>query len=60
MFFLHTICFGQCSSIAFIDSTRIAVCHNRRIYSNNVFAGLAKRVKSSMGWFYGFKLHGAD
>lgn len=41
----------------FIDSSKIAVCHNKRISSHKVFAGLAKRGKSSMGWFYGFKLH---
>jgi Transposase DDE domain len=33
------------------------VCHNRRIYSNQVFAGHAQRGKSSVDWFYGFKLH---
>ena len=43
--------------IAFIDSLPLAVCHNRRIYSHQVFAGSAQRGKSSMGWFYGFKLH---
>ena len=26
--------FGRCSGISFIDSTRISVCHNRRIGSN--------------------------
>lgn len=34
----------------------IAVYHNKRI-ANRVFAGLAERGRSSMGWFYGFKLH---
>jgi len=43
--------------IAFIDSLPLPVCHNRRIYSHQVFAGSAQRGKSSMGWFYGFKLH---
>jgi hypothetical protein len=33
------------------------VCHNRRIKSHRVFAGLAQRGKDSVDWFYGFKLH---
>lgn len=49
--------YGHCTSISFIDSTALAVCHNRRIYSHRVFAQEAARGKSSVGWFYGFKLH---
>lgn len=41
----------------YIDSTKLVVCHNRRIRRNKVFRGMAARGKSSMGWFYGFKLH---
>ena len=48
---------GKCSSISFVDSTRLRVCDNRRISSHKVFAGRAERSKTSMGWFYGFKLH---
>ena len=33
------------------------VSYNKRRYSNKVFLGLAKSSKSSMGYFYGFKLH---
>ena len=41
----------------FIDATALAVSKNKRIYSHKVFKTLAKRGKSSMGWFFGFKLH---
>lgn len=48
---------GEVTGIAFIDSTSIDVCHNKRIKRNKVFKGLAKRGKTTSGWFYGFKLH---
>ncbi len=43
--------------LAFIDSLPLPVCHNRRIHSHRVFAGIAQRACSSMDWFYGMKLH---
>lgn len=43
--------------IEYIDSTKIGVCHNKRIRSNKVFSGVAEIGKSTMGWFFGFKLH---
>ena len=48
---------GECSGISFVDSTRLRVCDNKRISSHSVFAEHAGRSKTSMGWFYGFKLH---
>jgi hypothetical protein len=33
------------------------VYHHRRIASHRVFRGLAQRGTTSLGWFYGFKLH---
>lgn len=48
---------GAQTGIAFIDSTSLVVCHNRRIHSHKVFKKIARRGKTSMGWFYGFKLH---
>jgi len=50
-------CFGKCSGISFLDSTTMEVCHTRRIHSHKVFESLAKKGKSSTGWFFGFKLH---
>jgi DDE family transposase len=54
--YLHS-CYGQCSGISFIDSTPLVVCHNRRIAHHRVFSGVAQRGKSSVDWFFGFKLH---
>ena len=48
---------GTRSGLSFVDSTRLRVCDNKRISSHRVFAGQAERSKTSMGWFYGFKLH---
>jgi hypothetical protein len=47
---------GSATGLPFIASLPIRVCHNRRIHSHRVFAGLAQRGKGSRGWFYGFKL----
>jgi len=48
---------GEPTGIAFIDSTKIAVCHIIRAKRNKVFDGTAKHGKGTMGWFFGFKLH---
>lgn len=48
---------GSCTGISFVDSTPIKVCHNRRIERHKTLKGLAARGKTTMGWFYGFKLH---
>jgi transposase len=50
-------CYGNCTGVSFIDSTPLAVCHNRRIPQHHTFAGIAQRGKNSVGWFFGFKLH---
>jgi len=55
--FLKTCCLGTCTGISFVDSTPIMVCKNKRIKRNKVFKGMAEVGKSTMGWFYGFKLH---
>lgn len=52
-----TLNMGRCTGISFVDSTSLAVCHNRRIARHRVFDGFAERGKTTMGWFYGFKLH---
>ena len=50
-------CFGVCTGTSFVDSTRLSVCDNHRISQHRVFKDTARRGKTSMGWFYGFKLH---
>lgn len=55
--FLKTMHLGTCTGISFIDSTPIRVCNNKRINNHKVFSGIAQRGKSTMGYFYGFKLH---
>jgi hypothetical protein len=57
MLFLHYCCRGECTGISFIDSTVLRVCHNKRIRRNKVFKDIAKVGKSTVGWFFGFKLH---
>jgi len=48
---------GEVSGINFIDSTTIQVCKPKRMNRNKVFRGIAKKGKSTIGWFFGFKLH---
>jgi len=48
---------GKCTGISFIDSTPIRVCHIKREHSHKVFKGMATKGKSTVGWFFGFKLH---
>ena len=55
--FLKTCCMGKGTGISFIDSTPIRVCKNKRIKRHKVFNGLAQVGKSTMGYFFGFKLH---
>lgn len=47
----------ECNGVSFIDSFPLRVSHQKRISSHKTFRGLAARGKTSIGWFYGFKLH---
>jgi len=55
--FLKEVLTKECTGITFVDSTPLRVCKNQRIHNHKTFKGLAERRHSSMGWFYGFKLH---
>jgi hypothetical protein len=48
---------GEHTGNSFVDATALAVCKNKRIYAHKVFKNLARRGKTTMGWFFGFKLH---
>src|SRR5690348_4338395 len=54
--YLHTQ-LGAGTGVSFVDSTALAVCKNPRIGQHKVFAHDTARGKTSVGWFYGFKLH---
>jgi hypothetical protein len=55
--FQMTLSVGVATGVSFVDSTTLSVCRNQRIRAHKVFKGVAARGKTSMGWFYGFKLH---
>jgi hypothetical protein len=48
MVLLHSLS-GEKTGVYFADSSKLAVCHNRRIHRHKVFDGLAARGKTSMG-----------
>ena len=48
---------GKSRGINYIDATLLPVCHIKREHQHKVFKGLARKGKSTMGWFFGFKLH---
>ena len=41
----------------YVDEPKLRVCDNLRICHHQVFKDIAKRGKSSIGWFSGLKLH---
>jgi hypothetical protein len=55
--FLKIMRLGSCTGISFVDATAFKVCNNKRIFNHKVFDGIAQRGKSTMGYFFGFKLH---
>lgn len=54
---LLNLLFASCHGISIVDSTPIKVCHIRRAKRHKTFKDSAQKSKSTMGWFFGFKLH---
>lgn len=54
--FLNSI-FVECDGKSFIDSARIEACHIKREHSHRVLRGIARKGKTTYGWFFGTKLH---
>lgn len=57
LLFVQTRGLGQCDGISIIDSTILEVCDVRRASSHKLFKDIARKGKTSTGWFFGFKLH---
>lgn len=60
--FVPLLCFmrhfpAEKTGFYFTDSTALKVCHIKREHQHRVFRGIAKKSKSTLGWFFGFKLH---
>lgn len=49
--------FDKATGISYIDSTPIQVCKPKRMARNKTFKHIGKKGKSTIGWFFGFKLH---
>lgn len=57
LWLLYSMSRSKRTGMYFIDSKKLQVCHLRREKSNKVFKGIARKGKTSTGWFFGLKLH---
>jgi hypothetical protein len=57
MIFAKVFCTVACDGMSYIDSTKLEVCHVRRASSHKTFRRMAAKGHTSVGWFFGFKLH---
>ena len=55
--FLWSECRGERQGLSFIDSCKVALSDNRRIFSHKVFDPIAARGKTAGDWLFGFKRH---
>jgi len=54
---LYTRKLSPCMGISFIDSFKLEACHIKRASSHKTLKLIASKGKTSMGWFYGLKVH---
>lgn len=57
LIFLTTKKLSICDGYSIIDSSKLEACHIRRASSHKTLASIAKKGKTSTGWFYGLKVH---
>lgn len=57
LWLLHSVVTAKRTGLYFIDSKKLQVCHLRRGKSNKVFKEVARKGKTSTGWFFGLKIH---
>jgi hypothetical protein len=57
LIFVWTKKLSSCTAISFIDSFKLEACHIKRASSHKTLLNIAKKGKTSMGWFYGMKVH---
>ena len=55
--FLRLSGLGACTGISFMDSFGLKACHIKREHSHKVLKHVAKKGKTTVGWFYGLKVH---
>lgn len=56
-YLIYRCSLSQKTGIYYIDSTKWMVCHPKRAHFHKVMKGFADWGKSSMGWFFGLKVH---
>lgn len=54
---LYTKKLSPCLGISFVDSFKLEACHIKRASSHKTLKQIASKGKTSMGWFYGLKVH---
>lgn len=57
LWLLYVVAGATKTGMYMVDSKKLEVCHLKREASNKVFEGIARKGKTSVGWFFGLKIH---